>query len=112
MRERTIILNGFAKAYAMTGWRLGYVAAPSELIDVMTRLHMYSVTHASSMVQWGGLAALTGSQEPVEQMVAEFQRRRNFMVQALNAVSYTHLDVYKRQTRSISKVPGCCSFQV
>ncbi len=84
MRERTIILNGFAKAYAMTGWRLGYVAAPSELIDVMTRLHMYSVTHASSMVQWGGLAALTGSQEPVEQMVAEFQRRRNFMVQALN----------------------------
>jgi aminotransferase len=84
MRERTIVLNGFAKAYAMTGWRLGYVAAPIELIDVMTRLHMYSVTHASSMVQWGGVAALTSSQEPVEQMVAEFQRRRDFMVKALN----------------------------
>ncbi|MGB9825567.1 MAG: pyridoxal phosphate-dependent aminotransferase, partial [Desulfofundulus sp.] len=84
MRERTIVLNGFAKAYAMTGWRLGYVAAPKELIQAMNRLHMYSVTSASSMVQWGGVAALTGPQEPVAEMVAEFKRRRDFMVGALN----------------------------
>lgn len=84
MRERTIVLNGFAKAYAMTGWRLGYVAAPKELVQAMNRLHMYNVTSASSMVQWGGVAALTGPQEPVAEMVAEFKRRRDFMVSALN----------------------------
>jgi aminotransferase len=86
MRERTIVLNGFAKAYAMTGWCLGYTAAPTQLTDVMARLHMYLVPHASVMVQWGGLAALTGPQEPVQKMVAEFQRRRDFIHQALNEI--------------------------
>lgn len=86
MRERTIVLNGFAKAYAMTGWRIGYVAAPADLIQVMNRMHMYCVTHSPSMVQWGALAALTGSQEPVAQMVAEFKKRRDFMVKALNEI--------------------------
>lgn len=86
MKERTIVLNGFAKAYAMTGWRLGYVAAPAELVQIMNRLHMYNVTSASSMVQWGGAAALTGPQEPVQAMVAEFKRRRDFMVEALNKI--------------------------
>ncbi len=85
MRERTIVLNGFAKAYAMTGWRLGYIAAPLELIQVMNRMHMYNVTSTATMVQWGGVAALTGTQEPVAQMVAEFKRRRDLMVAALNA---------------------------
>lgn len=84
MRERTIVLNGFAKSYAMTGWRIGYVAAPIELIDIMVRLHMYLVTHASTMVQWGALAALRESQEPTRKMVAEFAKRREFMLKAVN----------------------------
>lgn len=84
MRERTIVLNGFAKAYAMTGWRLGYIAAPIELVNVMNRLHSYNVTSTASMVQWGGVAALTGTQEPLQHMVAEFKKRRDFLVKALN----------------------------
>lgn len=86
MRERTIVLNGFAKAYAMTGWRLGYIAAPAELIPPMTKLHSYILTQASTMVQWGGVAALKGTQEPVVEMVEEFRRRRDFMVKALNGI--------------------------
>lgn len=85
-RERTIIVNGFSKAYAMTGWRLGYVVAPKDLIDPMVRLHMYTVTHPSSIVQWAGLAALKGPQEPVAEMVQTFKERRDFMVEALNTM--------------------------
>ncbi len=84
MRERTIVLNGFAKSHAMTGWRIGYIAAPMELIDIMVRLHMYLVTHASTMVQWGALAALKGSQEPTRKMVEEFTKRREFILKAIN----------------------------
>lgn len=84
MRERTIVLNGFAKAYAMTGWRIGYIAAPADLIQVMNRMHMYIVTHTSSQAQWGALAALEGSQEPVREMVEEFRKRRDYVCERLN----------------------------
>ena len=87
MRERTIVLNGFAKAYAMTGWRLGYIAAPKELIGPMAKLHSYFVTSASSMVQWGGVAALKGTQEPLSKMVEEFKRRRDFVVDEINSIN-------------------------
>ncbi len=86
MRERTIILNGFAKAYAMTGWRLGYIAAPMELIPPMAKMHAYVLTNASSMVQWGGVRALEGPQDNVEEMVKEFKERRDFMVKAINEI--------------------------
>lgn len=86
MRERTIILNGFAKAYAMTGWRLGYIAAPMELIPPMAKMHAYVLTNASSMVQWGGVTALEGPQDNVEEMVREFKERRDFMVKAINEI--------------------------
>jgi len=86
MRERTIVLNGFAKSYAMTGWRLGYLAAPAELIPPMVKLHAYIVTNATSMVQYGGIAALKGTQVPVKAMVEEFTKRRNFMVNAINDI--------------------------
>lgn len=86
MRERTIVLNGFAKSYAMTGWRLGYVAAPIELIPPMAKLHAYIVSNATSMVQYGGVAALRGTQEPMKEMVAEFNRRRDFMVKEINSI--------------------------
>ncbi len=86
MRERTIVLNGFAKAYAMTGWRLGYIAAPAELLSSMAKIHAYILANATSMVQWGGVAALKGTQEPVEEMVEEFRKRRDFMVKAINEI--------------------------
>jgi len=86
MRERTIMLNGFSKSYAMTGWRLGYIAAPLDLIQVMVRMHAYTVTHTASMVQWAGVAALEGPQDCVHDMVAEFERRRDFMFEAVRTM--------------------------
>lgn len=86
MRERTIVLNGFAKAYAMTGWRLGYIAAPSELIAPMAKIHSYLVTSATSMVQWGGVAALNGTQEPLAEMVEKFKKRRDYVCDEINCI--------------------------
>ncbi|WP_313756854.1 pyridoxal phosphate-dependent aminotransferase [Tissierella sp.] len=86
MRERTIVLNGFAKAYAMTGWRLGYIAAPAELIAPMAKIHSYMVTSASSMVQWGGVAALKGTQKPLNDMVEEFKTRRDYVLNEINGI--------------------------
>ena len=86
MRERTIVLNGFSKSYAMTGWRLGYAAAPMELIPPLAKAHAYMVTNATSMVQHGALAALEGPQDFVEEMRAEFEKRRNFLLEAIQSM--------------------------
>jgi aspartate aminotransferase len=86
MRERTVTINGFSKAYAMTGWRLGYAAAPRAFLDQMLKVHEHSVTAATSFAQAGAVAALTGPQEPIREMVAEFARRREIVVTGLNAI--------------------------
>ncbi len=83
MRQRTITLNGFSKSYAMTGWRLGYVAADVRLIQAMVRIHQNSVVCANSFAQWGGVAALDGPQAPLEAMVKELDRRRLLMIEQL-----------------------------
>ncbi|MDQ2764406.1 MAG: pyridoxal phosphate-dependent aminotransferase, partial [Pseudomonadota bacterium] len=84
MRERTVTINGFSKAYAMTGWRLGYAAAPAPFVAQMLKVHEHSVTTATSFVQAGGTAALNGSHVPIRDMVAEFARRRTLIVDGLN----------------------------
>ncbi|MEW6232181.1 MAG: pyridoxal phosphate-dependent aminotransferase [Chloroflexota bacterium] len=84
MKERTFLLNGFSKAYSMTGWRLGYVATDRELMGPLIRVHQYVTACATSFAQAGGVQALNGPQDCVAQMVAEFQRRRNLVVNALN----------------------------
>jgi aspartate/methionine/tyrosine aminotransferase len=84
MWERTVTVNGFSKAYAMTGWRLGYAAAPREFVAQMLKVHEHSVTSATSFAQMGGITALTGSQEPIREMVDEFARRRAIIVEGLN----------------------------
>ncbi len=86
MRERTIIINGMSKIFSMTGWRLGYAAADRPLTDAMIRIHQNTMACATSFAQWGGVAALTGPQQPAEEMVAEFKRRRNFLYQALQEI--------------------------
>lgn len=86
MRERTVVLNGFSKSYAMTGWRLGYAAAPIELIPPMLKLHAYMVTNATSMAQYGAVEALTGPQYSVQKMREEFERRRDFVVSSIKSV--------------------------
>jgi len=86
MQERTITVNGFSKAYAMTGWRLGYVSAPPAVLKGMLKIHSHSVSSATTFVQYGGVAALNGPQEAVTGMVNEFKLRRDILVDGLNSI--------------------------
>jgi aminotransferase len=86
MRERTILLNGFSKFYSMTGWRLGYVLGPSELVNPILRYHQYMITSTNTFAQWGAVTALKGNQEPSHAMVGEFQKRRDYMHEAINKI--------------------------
>jgi len=86
MVERTAILDGFSKTYAMTGWRLGYGVMPEMLAEHVTRLMVNSVSCTASMVQRAGLEALTGPQDDVQEMVAAFRRRRDLIVAGLNRI--------------------------
>jgi aspartate/methionine/tyrosine aminotransferase len=83
---RTVLLDGFSKAHAMTGWRLGYGVVPPALVETFVRLMVNSVSCVPPSVQAAGLAALTGPQDHVDAMRAEFRRRRDFLTDALNAV--------------------------
>jgi len=84
--ERTIILHGFSKTYAMTGWRLGYGVMPSELAEHVAKLMVNSNSCTAAATQWAGLAALTGPQEPMHQMMAAFKQRRDLFVAGLNEI--------------------------
>lgn len=84
MREKTIILDGFSKAYAMTGWRLGYGVMPEWMVDAVNRLMVNSNSCTASFTQRAGLAALQGSQEHVTRMVEEFKQRRDVFCSAIN----------------------------
>lgn len=83
MEERTVTINGFSKAYAMTGWRLGYLTGPKETMKWVIRLLSHSVSQATTFVQRAGVAALQGPQDDVEMMVAEFRARRDVLVRGL-----------------------------
>jgi aspartate/methionine/tyrosine aminotransferase len=86
MADRTILLDGWSKTFAMTGWRLGFGVFPPALVEPITRLVINSVSCTSAFSQDAALAALTGPWEPVEQMVAEFRRRRDVIVAGLNDI--------------------------
>ena len=83
MQDLTITVNGFSKAYAMTGWRLGYVSAPKDVYEQMVKLHSHSVSQATSFVQYAGIAALQGDQTCVQNMVREFRERRDLLIEGL-----------------------------
>lgn len=80
MLERTITINGFSKAYAMTGWRLGYLAAPLDVIPAMDKVMQHSVGCVNTFAMWGGVAALTGDQTCVEEMRRQFEERRKYVI--------------------------------
>ncbi len=86
MAERTIVLDGFSKTYAMTGWRLGYAIVPEPLIVPFSRLMTNSVSCTNTATQMAGVEALTGPQDAVDAMVAEFKARRDLVVDGLNAI--------------------------
>jgi len=92
MEDRTITVNGFSKTYAMTGWRIGYVAAGKKLSDTLRKLHYYAVLCPNAVSQKAAVAALTGPQDCVHKMVAEYNRRRKLMLNELDRIrslSYT-----------------------
>jgi len=86
MLDRTILLNGFSKTYAMTGWRLGYAVMPPELVDPIVGLIVNSVSCTATFIQHAGVEALTGPQDSTASMVAEFKKRRDLIVDGLNAI--------------------------
>jgi len=86
MHERTITVNGFSKTYAMTGWRIGYVCASTRIIDQMLKVQQYSVTCANAFVQKAAIAALRGSQECLDNMIKEYDRRRQVITAGLNKI--------------------------
>jgi aminotransferase len=86
MKERTILLGGFSKAYAMTGWRVGYAAGPADIIEAMTKIHQYTMMCAPIMSQMAAIEALRSGESSVAEMVADYDRRRRVMVKGLNDI--------------------------
>ena len=86
MRERTVLVNGFSKAFAMTGWRLGYLCAPRELCSVMTKIHQYAIMCAPTTSQYAAIEALRAGDCDVEQMVEEYDKRRRIIVRGFNEI--------------------------
>jgi aminotransferase len=83
-RERTILLNGFSKAYAMTGWRIGYACAPAPIVEMMMKIHQYTMLCASITAQKAAIEALRHGERDVQEMVADYDRRRRLFVAGLN----------------------------
>jgi len=86
MKDHTITVNAFSKTYAMTGWRLGFATATKDIIEQMTKLNLYSSTCANSITQRAGIPALEGLQDCVAEMVKEYKKRRDYLVDSLNKI--------------------------
>jgi aminotransferase len=86
MRDRTILMGGFSKAYAMTGWRVGYMAAPAAILEGVVKVHQYGIMSAPTVAQDAALEAIVGGEADVERMLAEYDRRRRLIVDGLNAI--------------------------
>ena len=86
MRERTVVINGFSKAYAMTGWRLGYAMGPKEIIAMMTKLHQFCIMSAPTVAQYAAIEALRNGDKDIEHMRNEYDMRRRFVVGSFNSL--------------------------
>lgn len=86
MHSRTVVINGFSKSFAMTGWRLGYAAGPREIIQAMTKIHQYTIMSAPTISQYAAVEALRNGMPEVERMVAEYNRRRRVMVHGFRSM--------------------------
>lgn len=86
MKERTITINGFSKTYSMTGFRLAYIAAPEEFIRVLNIIHQHNTSCATSFVQHGGITAIKEGGDAAEEMVKEYKRRRDYIVEKVNSI--------------------------
>lgn len=94
MKERTILINGFSKAYAMTGWRLGYACAPKEIISQMTKIHQYAIMCAPTTSQYAAVDALKNGDNDVEQMRQAYNQRRRFLMNAFKEMKLECFEPY------------------
>ncbi len=88
MRERTVVVNGFSKSYAMTGWRLGYALGPAPILEIMTKLHQYAVMCSPSIAQYAAVEALRNGDEDVAKMRNEYDMRRRFIVEGFREMGF------------------------
>lgn len=86
MRERTVVINGFSKSFAMTGWRLGYAMGPQEIIGMMTKLHQFCIMSSPTVSQYAAIEALRNGDEDIEQMRSEYEMRRRLVVGKFNSM--------------------------
>ena len=89
MRERTLVVNGFSKAFAMTGWRLGYLCGPEPVIRQMVKIHQYAIMSSPTVSQYAAIEALENCDEDVQHMVKEYNVRRRYLVEAFNRMGLT-----------------------
>ncbi|MBQ1977761.1 MAG: aminotransferase class I/II-fold pyridoxal phosphate-dependent enzyme [Ruminococcus sp.] len=89
MRERTVVINGFSKAFAMTGWRLGYAMGPKEIITMMTKLHQFCIMSAPTVAQYAAIEALKNGDKDIDHMRNEYDMRRRFVVGSFNEMGLT-----------------------
>jgi Aspartate/tyrosine/aromatic aminotransferase len=89
MRERTVVVNGFSKTFAMTGWRLGYAVGPKEIIGQMTKLHQYGIMSAPTMAQYAATEALKNGDSDIDEMREQYDMRRRLIVDGFNAMGLT-----------------------
>jgi aminotransferase len=114
MKERTITLNGFSKSYAMTGWRVGYLAAPAQFVRMLIEPRHTLSINATTPSQWAALAALTGPQDAVVEMFEAYRDRRDYMMKALDEVGFTYghpggaFYIYVNVERSGLAAPAFC----
>ena len=94
MKERTILINGFSKAYAMTGWRLGYACAPKEIVKQMTKIHQFAIMCAPTTSQYAAVEALKNGDEDVKTMRDEYNRRRRFLMNAFREMGLDCFEPY------------------
>jgi len=88
--ERTIVSSGFAKTYAMTGWRVGFLAAPQPIVQAATKLQGHSTSNVCTFAQYGAIAAYEGSQDCIQEMLVAFAERRTVMLEGLNSIPGIH----------------------
>lgn len=86
MWERTIVINGFSKGFAMTGWRLGFAVGPKEILQAMLKIHQYAMMCAPTMAQHGAIEALRNGRKDIDKMKKDYHRRRNYFVKSLNEI--------------------------
>ena len=89
MKERTILLDGFSKTYAMTGWRLGFAAGPADIIAAMAKIHQHTMLSPSSIAQYAAIEALKTGEDDIRKMVAEYDKRRKVLIKGLNDIGLT-----------------------